>query len=348
MSAPLNLRDLERIAGGLLEPGAQAYFAGGAHDEVCLAENEAAWARRKLLPRVLVDVGALDTATTLLGTAVTMPVGIAPTAQHGLAHPDAEAATARAAAAAGVLYCASTMSTLPVERIGAAGSGPRWFQLYIQRDRAATLELVARARAAGFTALVLTVDTPVAGVRERDARVGAAAARQTFGNLGYSGSGDALGAYVAGLFDPSVTWDDLSWLRAAAGMPLVLKGIMTAADARLACEHGADAVWVSNHGGRQLDRTPATADVLEEVAGAAAGRAEVYVDGGIRRGLDVVTALALGARAVFVGRPVLYALACDGQAGVTLALEMLRAELRNAMALLGAPSVADVRRSHVI
>lgn len=308
-----------------------------------LRENVAAFARRRLRPRVLVDVSKLDTATTLLGAAVSMPIGIAPTARHRFAHPDAECATAAAAAAAGAVFCASTMSSRSLEEIAGACSGPRWFQLYTQDNIGPRTEaLVRRAEAAGYAAIVLTVDLAVSGRRERELR-------ETF-DLDAPPPANLAGLPVEVDDAPPArfTWDDLRWLRNVTRLPLVLKGIMTAEDAALAVEHGVGGVWVSNHGGRQLDRAPATIDVLEEVVRAVGGQAEVYLDGGVRRGTDVVTALAFGARAVFIGRPIIYALAVAGAGGVALALELIATETRYAMALLGAPTIASITRAHVI
>ena len=343
----VNLRDLEAIAASRLDPAIFAYFASGAGDEDTLRANEAAFARRVLRPRVLVDVERLDLATSLLGTPVLLPVGIAPTARHGLAHPEAEVATARAAAAAGALFCSATLATRSMEEVAAVPPGPRWFQLYTHADRAISVDLVARAGAAGFRALVVTVDLPVVGRRDRELRTeylwpGA----EEYGNLlGYPDQP----AVSAGLHRAVGTWDDLPGLREGApALPLVLKGILTPEDAVLAVEHGAAGVWVSNHGGRQLDRVPATIDVLEEIVAAVDGRAEVYVDGGVRRATDVLTALALGARAVFIGRPVVYGLAIAGEQGVADVLGMLRTELEVAMALLGTPTLADVTRDRVV
>ena len=351
MTEPLNLRDFEALARARMEPGPFAYYAGGAGDEHTLCENEAAFARRRFRPRMLVDVSRIDTSVTLLGERVAMPVGVAPTAQHRLAHPDGEAATARAAAAAGVMFCASTSSSLSLEEIAAVAAGRlRWFQFYTQDNAGPRSEaLLERAGAAGYRAIVLTVDLAVSGRREREMREAFNIGSLRFGN--FPGSGVADDAADNGLRQqdaPSAfTWDDLAWLRARTKLPLVLKGILTAEDALLAVEHGAAAVWVSNHGARQLDRSPASLDVLEEIVSAVTGRAEVYMDGGVRRGIDVVTALALGARAVFVGRPILHALAADGEAGVSHALSLMDAEVRNAMALLGTASVADISRAHV-
>ena len=344
----VSLLDLEALAEEHLDPAAFAYYAGGAADEVTLRDNAPAWARHRLRPRVLVDVSSVDPATTILGTPVAMPVGVAPTALHGLARDEGEVATARAAARAGVLFCLSSLASRAMEDL-AEVDGPRWYQLYAHSDHGITADLVARAAATGFRAIAVTVDLPVFGRRERELRSGfAQPSAEGYGNFArYARDGD-VAAVTAGLHTSLLTWADLAWLREVSPLPLVLKGVLTAEDAGLAVEHGVAGVWVSNHGGRQLDRTPASADVLEEVAEAVAGRAEVYVDGGVRRGTDVLAARALGATAAFVGRPVLYALAAGGEEGVAEALGVVRAELENAMALLGTPTVAEVTRSHAV
>jgi len=355
LEAVHNLADFESLARERLEQPAFDYLAGGAGDEVTLAENGAAWRRWRLRPRVLRDVSHVDTASRLLGSPVGLPLGLAPVAFQQLAHPDAEVAGARAASAAGVLYCLSTMSSRSLEDVAtaadAAGDGPRWFQLYVHRDRGRSAELVTRAAAAGYRAIVLTADFPVAGLRERDAR-NRLPYPQAYGNFELPGPSDGregvLPVVVGGLNDAALAWADLAWLRRLTALPVVVKGVLTGEDAALAIEHGAAAVWVSNHGGRQLDRTAATADVLAEVVDAVSGRAEVYADGGIRRGADVLTALALGARAVFVGRPAVFALAAAGQAGVSRALELIGRELSTDMALLGVTRVDELGLEHLL
>jgi isopentenyl diphosphate isomerase/L-lactate dehydrogenase-like FMN-dependent dehydrogenase len=339
----VSLHDFEPIARQVMDPASFDYIAGGSWDEVSLAESEAAWRRRTLRPRILVDVAAVDTATTLLGEPATMPVAIAPMALHGLAHPDGEVVMAQAAAAAGVPFILSTMSTRSLEEVAAAiPDATRWFQLYVQADPRRAPRLVERAAAAGFTALVLTVDVPVLGYRERDRRN--AFELPSLGNFRDLPPDPETGGDA---FSRSLTWSDLATIRSWAPLPLVLKGILTAEDARLAVEHGADAIVVSSHGARQLDRVPATVDVLEEIADAVRGRTEVWVDGGVRRGLDVAIALALGARGVLLGRPALWALAAGGQAGVERALAILHEEFEIALTLLGAPRPSDVTRAHV-
>jgi 4-hydroxymandelate oxidase len=339
-----SLHDFEPLARLAMDPTSYDYIAGGSWDEISLAASEAAWRRRTLRPRVLIDVAEVTTATTLLGAPTSMPVAIAPMALHGLAHPDAELATARAAAAASIPFIASTVSSRSLEEIAAAiPDATRWFQLYAQVDPRRTRSLVERAATAGYGALVLTVDVPVLGYRERDLRN--QFELPPLGNFrDPPPESDTAGA--AG-FSRSLTWADLATIRAWAPMPLVLKGILTPEDARLGVEHGADAIVVSSHGARQLDRVPATVDVLEEIADAVRGRTEVWVDGGIRRGLDVAIALALGARGVLIGRPFLWALAAGGQAGVERALTIVREELLLAFALLGAVGPSDVTRAHV-
>jgi 4-hydroxymandelate oxidase len=352
----VRLEDFEEIAREHLTEAAYDYFAGGACDEVTLRDNREAFGRVRLLPRVLRDVSGRSLATTLLGTPVSMPVMIAPVAMQRLAHEDGELATARAAARAGTLMIASTLATTSLEDIAVAG-GPRWFQLYVYRDRGLTAELVRRAEAAGYGAIVVTVDGQVWGRRYRDMRsLFTLAPGMTLANLEAAGHGQfpaggddsGLATYVTGLLDPALDWNDIAELVASTRLPVVLKGILHPDDARLAVAHGAAAVFVSNHGGRQLDGSPATMDVLESVVDAVAGRAEVYLDGGVRRGTDVVKAVALGARAVAVGRPVVWALGAGGQRGVTRMLSMLRDECDNAMALCGAATPAALDRSLLV
>ena len=344
MTVIANLREFEELARSRLSPAAFAYYAGGSWDELTLRDNEAAFARRKLLPRVLVDVATVDPSTSVLGQPVTLPFGFAPAANQGLAHGDAEVIPARVAANRRLLYCLSTFSNQPLEDVAAVGRGTRWFQLYIQKDRGRSEEMVRRAAAAGYQAILLTVDLPSAGYREREIRQ----PLSDGGSLPNIGWAEAYRGSVVELIDQSLSWADLAWLRGLSDLPLVIKGILDPADAALAVDHGAAGVIVSNHGGRQLDRAPASIDALESVVDAVAGRAEVYLDGGIRRGTDVVMALALGARAVFIGRPFLYAMAAAGEAGILRCVEILEAELRIAMMLLGAPTLAGLTRDRVL
>jgi isopentenyl diphosphate isomerase/L-lactate dehydrogenase-like FMN-dependent dehydrogenase len=330
---PVNVWDYERLAAEKLDDNAHAYFAGGAGDELALRDNVAAFERRKLRPRVLVDVGEVSTATTVLGTEISLPVVIAPLAMQRMAHPDGERATARAAAAAGTIMCLSSAATCAPSELD---SGHRWFQVYVWKSREKTVAGIEDAVASGYSALVLTVDVPYLGRRERDVRVGFKIPE----NLHVQGELFGQG------FDATVSWRDLEWL-AGYGLPVVVKGLLTAEDAKLACEHGAAAVVVSNHGGRQLDGVSATLDVLEEVVDAVDGRAEVLLDGGVRRGVDVLKALALGARAVMIGRAMVWGLAVAGEEGVTDVLRMFQKEVELGLALLGCASPADVSRAHV-
>jgi 4-hydroxymandelate oxidase len=355
-AVPSNLLELEELAREKLDGSAFDYFAGGAHDEVTLRENAAAYSRVALHYRVLVDVSRRSAETTVLGQRVTMPVLIAPTAFQKLAHPDGELATARAAGAQGTVMILSSLSNTPVEEVVREAPGPVWFQLYVYRDRAASEAVIARAEAAGCRALVLTVDAPLLGTRERDVRnrfalpAGLSVANMLpagYGAIGAREGGSGLAAYVNEMLDPSLTWKDLAWLRARTKLPIVLKGIVRGDDARRAVDAGVDAVVVSNHGGRQLDTSPATIDVLPRVVDAVGGRCEVLVDGGVRRGTDVLKALAFGARAVLLGRPILWGLALDGQAGVEHVLETLRREIDLAMALAGCATARDVTRDLV-
>jgi 4-hydroxymandelate oxidase len=341
---PLNVWDYERLAAERLDPGAHGYYAGGAGDELTLRDNVEAFRRWQLRPRMLIDVDTCTTATTVLGQEVSMPLLVAPVAFQRVAHPDGEVGMARAAKAAGTVMCLSTMATSTPAEV-AAVDGPRWFQLYVFRDEGVTRELVARVVDAGFTALVLTVDTPVFGRRERDLRTGFVIPPGL--PVASLGQGGLTPAETFALLSSSVSWHDIERLASLSGLPLLVKGVLTAEDAKLACEHGASGVVVSNHGGRQLDGVSATIDALEEVVAAVEGRVEVLVDGGIRRGTDVVKALALGARAVLAGRAPLWGLAVDGEAGARRVLELLQAEILGALQLVGCMSPADVTRDRV-
>ncbi len=349
----INLLELEALAQQRMSRMAFDYYAGGAEDEVTLRENRAAFERVALRPRVLVDVSAIDTSTTVLGQPVAAPILVAPTAMHRLGHPEGELATVRGAGAAETLMAVSTMSTFSLEDIAAAASGPLWFQLYVYKDREVTSALVERAKAAGYQALCVTVDAPHSRGRERDVRnqfalpPGTQLANFTGPEMRTipQEEGSALTTYVANTIDPALTWNDIAWFRSIGQMPLVIKGVLTAEDARLAVEHGVDGIVVSNHGGRQLDGAVASLRALPEVIEAVDGRAEVYLDGGVRRGTDVLKALALGARAVLIGRPVLWGLALDGANGVEQVLRTLRRELEGAMALAGRTTIASIDRS---
>jgi len=350
MTGPLvNVDDYAEAARERMEPGAYGYVTGGAGDEHTLRGNAAAFARWELRPRVLVDVGTVTTAATVLGTEVALPVLVAPTAFQRLCDPEGELATARAAAGAGTVMCQSTLSSVtPAELATAAPGAQQWFQLYWSRDRGFTQELVTTAAEAGFSALMLTVDLPVAGRRERDVRAAFALPDDLpLPNLPQTLQREDFHTALHAVVDDTLTWRDLEWLSSVSPLPLVIKGILTHEDALLAAEHGADAIVVSNHGGRQLDGAPATLDVLPEVVEAVGEGVEVLVDGGIRRGADVLKALALGARATLSGRAVLYGLAAGGEQGVGEVLELLRRELELGLKLLGCTSPAEVTAAHV-
>jgi isopentenyl diphosphate isomerase/L-lactate dehydrogenase-like FMN-dependent dehydrogenase len=348
---PINVADFERIAAVKLDPGVLGYFAGGAGDELTLADNVAAWSRWRLRPRVLVDVSEVSTAAEVLGGPVSMPVLVAPVAYQRLVDTEGEIGTARAAAEAGTVMCLSTLATTrPSEVAAAVPSGRRWFQLYRFRDAAVTRALTAEAVEAGFEAIVVTVDAPRGGNRERDLRTGF----RIPATLGVPSVAAAMGVErtvtieeTFALMDPRLSWSDLERLVAESSLPVLVKGLATAEDAELAVAHGVAGVVVSNHGGRQLDRALASGDALPEVVDAVAGRAAVLVDGGIRRGVDVAVALALGADAVLVGRPAIWGLAAAGSTGVGQVLGLLRDELELALALCGCTSPADLGRAHL-
>ena len=354
-----NLIELEALARELIEPGAFDYIAGGSDDELSLRRNREDFERLVLRPRVLVDVSNVDTSTTVLGTPISMPVMLAPTAGHKLCCDEGEIATAQGAAEAGTLMILSTLSTVSMEDVAAATDGPKWFQLYVYQDREVTRTLVQRAEAAGYKGLCLTVDVPFIGHRERDIR-NAWSSPHPFANFvetplnkmpdGVVGVVSGLGSYVASKWDPTLSWKDIDWLASITKLPVIVKGVMVGEDATLAAEHGARAIVVSNHGGRQLDSLPSGIEALPEVVEAVRGagsKIEVLMDGGVRRGTDVLKALALGARAVLIGRPYLYGLALGGAAGVSRVLSLLRQEIVLGMALAGRPTVESIDASLV-
>ncbi len=350
MSFPLlNVDDFAEAARQRLDPGPYVYVVGGAGDEHTLRANTAAYGRWELRPRVLVDVGSITTATTVLGTEVALPLLVAPTAFQRLCHPDGEVALARAAASARTVMTLSTLASVtPAELAAGAPGGTKWFQLYWSRDRGFTQELVQAATEAGFTALMLTVDLPIAGRRERDARAGFALPDDLqLPNIPLALRREDFHSALGAIVDDTLTWRDLEWLRSVCPLPLVIKGILTREDALLAADHGAAAVVVSNHGGRQLDGVPASLDALPEVVEAIGERVEVLVDGGIHRGTDVLKALALGAKAALTGRAVLWGLAVAGEEGAARVLELLRKELETGLKLLGCTSPAEVTGAHV-
>ena len=369
------IEDLRRIARRRLPRVIFEFVDGGAQDEVTLRRNLEDFQRIALVPRVLTDVSQRDQSVTVLGQTYSSPLILAPTGTPGVVWPNGGLAAALAAEAAGVGFCLSTMSTSSIEEIARACKRPIWFQLYVMRDRELGKSMMQRAKAAGCSALVITVDLQMQGQRDRDVRNGltippklrvgsivdfalhpAWVWRQltgpkiTLANFAGSGKGDDLftiAEFVNAQFDPSVTWKDIDWVRSVWDGPLALKGILDAEDAKLAVEHGVQAVIVSNHGGRQLDGVPSAISALAEVVDAVDGRAEVILDGGVRRGNDVLKALALGAKACMIGRPFLYGLAANGGAGVRKALELLRAEIDVNLALLGRAGVKDLDRSAI-
>jgi isopentenyl diphosphate isomerase/L-lactate dehydrogenase-like FMN-dependent dehydrogenase len=346
----LTVDDAERLAEQAVTPEAWSYIVVGAGDERTLRWNREAFSRFRLRPRVLVDVSAVTTETTVLGTPVSMPALVAPMAFQQIAHEEGEVAMARGAAAAGTLMCVSTVATAtPADIAGAAPDAPRWLQIYVFRDREVSDHVIEQALESGFTALVLTADLPVYGIRHREARLGFEAPEDDVPAIvaARARGGDATEHHSLGLLESGLQWDYVSELVERWKVPVILKGLVTAEDADLACQHGASGVVVSNHGGRQLDGAISSLEALPEVVEVVGDRAEVYLDGGVRRGTDVAMALALGARAVLVGRPALYGLAFGGSKGVEQVLEILREETENALALLGCRSPAEVTPAHV-
>ncbi|GJJ76216.1 (S)-2-hydroxy-acid oxidase [Entomortierella parvispora] len=390
---PISIADLEHNAYSTLALNALDYYRSGANDMQTLKDNQEAFSRLRLRPRILRDVSKVSTETTLLGHTVSSPICIAPTAMQRLANDEGEKATARAAAKAKKCMILSSWSTTSAEDTIEAGKAVPvdttstglplyWFQLYVYKDRAVTEQLIRRVETAGYKALVITVDTPFLGRRLADVRnvfklpghmtmanfetkdskvtmatildkknEGERAAREAAGHT--SGvkivrQESSLAAYVVSQIDPTLNWDDIAWVRSITKLPVVVKGVLTAEDAKLAADIGVEGILVSNHGGRQLDGVLATIDALPEVLDAVKGRnVEVYMDGGVRKGTDVLKALALGAKAVFLGRPILWGLAHNGEEGVTLALDLIQKELELAMALAGCCKLSDITRDHV-
>ncbi|MFN8524189.1 MAG: alpha-hydroxy acid oxidase [Chloroflexota bacterium] len=376
MSVILNIDDLRRRAQRRLPRALFDYIDGGSDDERTLRANQADFARYTFRPRVLVDVSQRDQSTTVLGQRIASPFILAPTGFTGVFWPRAEVEAARAAAAKGLIFTLSTMSIASIEEVAANAPGPLWYQLYVWRDREIVRSLIERAQTSGYTALVVTVDTPVLGQRERDSRNGLILPprisarnvldsarklswlrgllghpRPTFGNFvgtaGVNHDAISLASFTTQQFSPAVSWDDLDWFRTIWKGPLAIKGVMCAEDAEIAVDRGIDAIIVSNHGGRQLDSAPSTIEVLPEIADAVRGRAEVLLDGGIRRGSDVVKAVALGARACLVGKAFNYGVASDGQRGAERAIDILSTEIDRTLALLGRPTLDKLDRSAV-
>jgi isopentenyl diphosphate isomerase/L-lactate dehydrogenase-like FMN-dependent dehydrogenase len=373
----LTIDDLRRASRRRLPRAVFDFIDGGAEDEVTLRRNRRAFERLALVPRVLVDVHDVDPATTVLGERLAAPLILAPTGLCGMATSRGEIPAARAAVEAEIRFTASCMSSVTLEEIAREAPGPHWFQLYVWRDRGITRDLVERAASEGYRTLVVTVDTAVLGQRERDVRNGATippritwrnaldtlrrprwlltmarGPRVTFANVASTEDGGgrgpfALSPFVNSLFDSSLTWSDLDWLRGLWSGPLVVKGVMSPRDATLAAEHGADALVVSNHGGRQLDGAQGTLEALPAIVEAVGDRLEILLDGGIRRGADVAKALALGARACMIGRPYLYGLAIGGQDGVARTIRILTAELSRTLALMGCVRVDHLGRDSI-
>ena len=377
LSRAASVADLRRIARRRLPGGVFDYIDGAAEDERTLAANQAAYAAVTYRPRVLRGIAAVDVSTTILGRPADYPLALAPTGFTRIADPAGELAVARAAARAGLPYTLSTLSTRSIEEVRAVSDGRLWFQVYAWRDRGLVKEMIDRAAAARYEALVLTVDTAVLGRRERDVRRGfslpPAIGPGTFvdgalhpgwtwqfvrsepirfanvvgRHVGDGASPVTLSDYINTQFDPGLSWDDVDWLRSVWDGPVLIKGIQTVDDARIAADAGVDAIVLSNHGGRQLDGAPATLPLVAPVADAVGGRTEIICDGGVRRGSDILKAVALGATACMAGRAYLYGLGAAGERGVDRVLEWFRADLVRTMSLVGAPGVADLHRSLV-
>ncbi len=380
LSKAANVDDLRRIAKRRLPAGVFDYIDGAAEDESAMARNAGRFSDRTLVPRVLRDVSDIDASTTILGATAPMPLILAPTGFPRIAHPEGELATARSAARYGIPFSLSTMGTRSIEEVAEVCDGRKWFQVYVWRDRELTKDMLARCKEHGFEALHITVDTAVLGRRERDVRRGMALPPKlgldtfiegamrpewvweflrhepiVFSNVAVSterlgdstedgSSAVSLAAYVNSQFDPRLSWDDVEWIRGQWGGPVILKGIQSVADAKIAAEVGVEAIALSNHGGRQLDASPAIIDLVAPVADAVGGQVEIYCDGGVRRGSDVVKARALGATACMIGRPHLYALAAGGEAGVDMLLDFFQRGIEQTMALSGVASMDEISR----
>lgn len=349
---PVTLADFEPLAKKRMTHMAYEYVAGGAGDEITLRENQAAFDRLRLLPRVLVDVSRLDTRLTLFGQALEFPILLAPTAYHRLVHPEGEIATVRGAAAAGATLIASTSATTSIEDMAKSAKSPLWFQLYVNKDRGFTRDLVQRAESAGCRALCVTVDTPVLGLRHRETRSGftlppgveRSNLKGLIVELAVGSHRPREGAIYSALLDPTLTWKDIEWLRGISRIPVLIKGVLNPDDASKAAAAGVGII-VSNHGARNLDTAPATIDALPRVADAVDGRVPILMDGGVRRGGDVLKALAAGASAVLIGRPYLFGLAVQGADGVTKVVQILRREFEMSMALAGRRSLKEIDRT---
>ncbi|KAL6448737.1 hypothetical protein ACFW04_000510 [Cataglyphis niger] len=358
MAALVCVEDYEKYALEHLPPSVRDYYKSGAGEEYSVKWNREAFKNYRIRPRFLRDVSRRDISTTILGHKISMPLGVAPTAMQRMAHPDGECANARAAQTAGTIFILSTISTSSIEEVAeAAPDGIKWFQLYIYIDRNVTLNLIRRAECAGFKALVLTIDAPFFGDRRADIKNKfALPSHLRFANfegelsqqINTAKTGSGLNEYVTALFDASLSWDDVKWLKRTTILPIILKGILTAEDARLAVENGVDGIIVSNHGARQIDSVPATIETLPEISRAVGDQIEVYMDGGVTQGVDVLKALALGAKMVFFGRPMLWGLTYDGEKGASEILELMRREIDLAFALTGCATLKDITRDMVI
>ncbi|KAL3698802.1 hypothetical protein R1sor_012878 [Riccia sorocarpa] len=350
-----NVSEYEEVAKGKLPKMVYDYYASGAEDQWTLKENRHAFERIRFRPRILIDVTSVDTSTTVLGHKISMPIMVAPTAMQRMAHPEGELATARAVASHNTIMTLSSWATSSVEEVASVGPGIRFFQLYVYRDRNVVAQLVRRAERAGFSAIALTVDTPILGRREADIKnrfnLPNHLTLKNFEGLDLGQmektQDSGLASYVAGQIDRSLSWKDVKWLQTITSLPILVKGVITAEDTHLAIQNGCAGIIVSNHGARQLDYVPATISALEEVVKAAGGRVPVFLDGGVRRGTDALKAIALGATGVFVGRPVVWGLAAEGEAGVRKVLQLLKDEFTLAMALAGATKISEITRAHV-
>ncbi|XP_055532170.1 uncharacterized protein LOC129722603 [Wyeomyia smithii] len=355
--ALVSVRDFEKRASEIIPLHALDYYRSGAGDELSLRLNRICFDRLRIRPRVLNSGASRDMTVRLFGDEYSMPIGISPTAMQRMAHPEGEVANAKAAASRGVAFTLSTIATSSIEQV-AAGTpkSPKWFQLYIYKDRKLTESLVRRAEKAGFKAVVLTVDAPMFGLRRPDMRNKFSLAphlilanfegRQATGVQSQGGSG--INEYIREQLDPTLCWDDVKWLVNFTKLPVVVKGILTKEDALIAVDLGVQGIWVSNHGARQLDSVPASIEVLPEIVAAVGDRTTVVIDGGVTEGTDVFKAIALGAKMVLFGRPAIWGLAVDGQQGVEQILDILRKELDLAMAFAGCQSVADISKNHVV
>jgi 4-hydroxymandelate oxidase len=349
----INLFDFEALARQRISHMALEYISSGAGDEITLRRNRACFDELRLHPRVLVGAGHIDTSVELLGERLEFPLLLAPCAYQKLVHPEGELEAARAAAAARTPFVVSTFATVALEDIARAANASLWFQLYVHPDHGFTKELIVRAEKAGYRVLCVTVDTPILGVRDRERRAGfhlpPGMKRENLKALGTSVS--KMGHFEGGgnytILDPAINWKTLEWIRSLTRLPIVLKGVLSPDDARMACERGADGIIVSNHGGRNLDTVPATIEALPPVVDAVEGRIPVLLDGGVRRGTDIVKALAYGARAVLIGRPYLWGLGVGGAQGVEQVIRILRMEFGAAMALCGTPSISRITRDAI-